>query len=165
MSSAHQAQNTVKNATSIWIRHQTSPCSESAFRYFSSEGWASSHQRICDWQAVNQMSCKQKLTSAAIPSISNMFGRREAAFWGSSEWAEVSYDLLIPGSFSHLGIFPWAFLNTCGAPWVLAASGCSTVFLSLPTSGSDRDGATDAKVDEAEETNDLDKHWRKEISE
>lgn len=46
---------------------------------------------------------------------------------------------------------------------MLAASGCSTVFLSLPTSGSDGDGAADAEVDEAEET-DLDKHWRKEIS-
>lgn len=41
---------------------------------------------------------------------------------------------------------------------MLAASGCSTVFLSLPASGSDRDGATDAKVGEAEGTNDLDKH-------
>lgn len=94
-----------------------------------------------------------------------MFGRQEAAFWGSSEWAEeLSYDSLIPGSFSHLGIFPGAFLNTCGAPWVLAASGCSMVFLSLPTSPSDREGATDAEVDEAEGTNDLDKHQRKEIS-
>lgn len=47
---------------------------------------------------------------------------------------------------------------------MLATSGCSIVFLSLPTSGSDRDGATDAKADEAEGTNDLDKHRRKEIS-
>lgn len=47
---------------------------------------------------------------------------------------------------------------------MLAASGCSMAFLSLPTSGSARDGATDAKVDEAEGTNDLDKHLRKEIS-
>lgn len=47
---------------------------------------------------------------------------------------------------------------------MLAASGCSMVSLSLPTSGADRDGTTDAKVDEAEGTNDLDKHQRKEIS-
>lgn len=47
---------------------------------------------------------------------------------------------------------------------MLAASSRSMVSLSLPTSGSDRDGATDAKVDEAEGTNDLDKHKRKEIS-
>lgn len=38
---------------------------------------------------------------------------------------------------------------------MLAASGCSMVSLSLPTSGADRDGTTDAKVDEAEGTNDL----------
>lgn len=47
---------------------------------------------------------------------------------------------------------------------MLAASGCSMVFLSLPISPSDREGAADAEVDEAEGTNDLDKHQRKEIS-
>lgn len=41
---------------------------------------------------------------------------------------------------------------------MLAGSGCSSVFLSLPTSGSDRDGTVDSKDDEAEGTNDLDKH-------
>lgn len=66
--------------------------------------------------------------------------------------------LFPPGSFSHLGIFPGAFLNTCGAPCVLAASGCAVIFVPLPASGSERDGATDAKADEAEGTNDLDKH-------
>lgn len=38
---------------------------------------------------------------------------------------------------------------------MLGGSGCSVVSLSLPTSGSDRDGTTDAKVDEAEGTSDL----------
>lgn len=67
---------------------------------------------------------------------------------------------MIPGSFSHLGIFPGALLSTSGASRTLAGSGCSLVFLSRPTSGSDRDGIVDCK-DEAEGTNDLDKHLRK----
>lgn len=47
---------------------------------------------------------------------------------------------------------------------MLTGSGCSSVFLSLPTSGSDGDGTVDSKDDEAEGTNDLDKHLRKKIS-
>jgi len=68
---------------------------------------------------------------------------------------------MIPGSFSHLGIFPGALLNTCGASCTLAGSGCSSAFLSPPTSGSDRDGTIDSKDDEAEGTNDFDKYLRK----
>lgn len=68
------------------------------------------------------------------------------------------FHLFPPGSFSHLGIFPGALLSTGGASRALAGSGCSLVFLSLPASGSDSDGTVDSKDDEAEGTNDLDKH-------
>lgn len=104
------------------------------------------------------------LTSSRVLSTSNTFGKEEPAFLGSSEREELSSDFMIPGSFSHLGIFPGALLNTCGASCMLAGSGCSLVFLSLPTSGSDRDGTVDSEDDEAEGTNDLDKHLRKKIS-
>lgn len=76
---------------------------------------------------------------------------------------ELSPDFVIPGSFSHLGIFPGALLSTCGASCTLAGSGRS-VFLSLPTSGSGRDGTIDSEDDEAEGANGLDKHLRKKIS-
>lgn len=76
----------------------------------------------------------------------------------------LSSPLSSPGSFSHLGIFPGTLLSTWGASHTLAGSGCSSIFLSHLSSGPDRDGTVDSKDDEAEGTNDLDKHLRKKIS-